>query len=484
MKINFILPPSGLTGGPLAILEYANRFIDKGHQVTVTTYPTAFWPPEWVNAGKPFPWFNFKGNIIYKKSSTLDSYKIKFIRKFFLGLGGEYTSKEDAGLRLIINELMIISSVMAYVPECDLNIATFWSTAFTAYLSKKGKPVYFMQHYEEVFYENIFSHVFMKLLARASYELPIYKIANSSWLQKNIFRKFGQEVPFSNNALELNDFAPEKKFSQDDGVIRIITFSRPEQWKGFADATAAMRIIKEKYKEQIEWIVFGRSHTRILPNNTACPYTFFSGLPFKELAKLYAQCDIAICASWYESFPLPPLEAMASGTAVVTTSDGMEDYAINNVNCLVVKPRDINAMVAAIEQLIDDQTLRQQLVENGLKTAAKYNWNNAVDTREKILKDIYDGNVSYNIYEGLKIGLTDGFGIPFEEMPSDICISDGAVIENDGKLYLIDHGSKRHISTFEIYKLMFPDDTQIVNVDMITFERIPQGMPILNIHDL
>ena len=43
LKINFILPACSLTGGPLAILEYANRLIERGHEVSITTPSNLFW---------------------------------------------------------------------------------------------------------------------------------------------------------------------------------------------------------------------------------------------------------------------------------------------------------------------------------------------------------------------------------------------------------------------------------------------------------
>ena len=64
LRINFVLPPSPkISGGPLAILEYANRFIDRGHSVTITTYPDSMWEGD-----NPFPWFDFKGTIHYKRA--------------------------------------------------------------------------------------------------------------------------------------------------------------------------------------------------------------------------------------------------------------------------------------------------------------------------------------------------------------------------------------------------------------------------------
>ncbi len=125
------------------------------------------------------------------------------------------------------------------MPECDLNIATLWTTAFPVYFSRKGKPVYFMQHNEEIFHAMQPEAMMSRLSSRMSYALPIYKIANSSWLQRQIQERHGQEIPFSNNGIELKDFNPGSKWSDRDGIVRVVTYSRPDQWKGFPDAVAA-----------------------------------------------------------------------------------------------------------------------------------------------------------------------------------------------------------------------------------------------------
>ena len=479
LKINFILPPAALSGGPLAILEYANRLIDKGHAVTVTTYPTCFWPDNWK--GKPFPWFNFKGKVVYKKTSRLEKFLFKIIYSSILSFGGNKAQKKAVGIRDMIDHLIISSFLIGYMPECDLNIATLWTTAFASFFSKKGKPVYFMQHYEEVFLQNDLSSILNKLLVRLTYELPMYKVANSSWLQTKIQEKFNQLVPFSNNAIELSDFNIFPKKSDEDGVIRIITFSHPSMWKGFSDVVAAMEKIKKEYGDKIEWNIFGHVQESFPENNPYCPYKLHKGLPFKELAKLYAISDIAVCASWYESFPLPPMEAMACGTATVTTSDGMEDYAFDRKNALVVKPRDIDALYKSIKELIDNKELREYLATEGRKTATEYDWPKAVDNREKILLDIFDGNVGYNIFEPIGLGFKDAFGIPYEKMPKDINIKDGLIIEYNSKKYLIHNGAKRQFMDASIADSL---DVETIQIDALTFERIPVGMPIVTKYDI
>lgn len=486
LRINFILPPGNLSGGPLAIMEYASRLLVKGHDVSITTYPTIFWPETWNKNDRPFPWFDFKGKYFYHKATISERLFGKIAAKNYLNLGGRADEKRSMGMESLYWDWTALSYLVGCIPDCDINIATMWSTAYAAFLSRKGKPVYFMQHYEEVFYPVDDSMVMNRLGARMSYQLPIYKIANSSWLQSLILEKCGQLVPFSNNALDLNDFHPVEKPSKKDQIIRVLTFARPEEWKGFADTAAAMAEIHFEYGDRVEWHVFGREHEFIKPDNPDAPYVLYTGLPFPELAKLYAQSDIVVCGSWYESFPLPPLEAMASGTAVVTTLNGMEDYCFDGKNCLVVKARNVEDFKKAICQLIEDAGLREDLVREGLKTAAGYDWDTAVNRREKILYDIFEGRTTYDIAEPLHIGLKDDSGIPFEMMPEDLQkeLDGQRIISYMGMVFLLDKGCKRHIATPEILKELFTPGEEIKEVDPIVFSRIPRGIPIRSLNDI
>lgn len=92
-----------------------------------------------------------------------------------------------------------------------------------------------------------------------------------------------------------------------------------------------------------------------------------------EYQEAYRTTDILIYPSLYDGFPAPPLEAMASGCALATTRvSGLEDYAEDGANCLMVEPGNVEQMVNNVRRLITDVTLRDTIRSGGLKTAARY----------------------------------------------------------------------------------------------------------------
>ena len=90
--------------------------------------------------------------------------------------------------------------------------------------------------------------------------------------------------------------------------------------------------------------------------------------------------------SWYETFPLPPLEAMACGSAVVATALGTEDYAFDGKNSRVVQPRNPEALAEALLSIAQDPAFALRLAQAGLKTAAEHTWEKAVPKLEAILQ--------------------------------------------------------------------------------------------------
>ena len=398
---------------------------------------------------------------------------------------------EDAAPLLgLYHEATVAQILMNAMPDCDVNIATFWSTAIPVYFSGKGKPAIFMQHYEEVFYPLERTSLTNRLLTRFAFALPIYKIANSSWLANQFEQRFGQKIPFSNNALVIDDFSPRPKKSEQDGILRVVTYAREEEWKGFGDAVAAMQLVRKQLGNKLQWHVFGYLNPTLPPDNPYAPYEYHPKLSFRDLARLYAESDVTLCPSWYESFPLPPLESMASGTAVVTTAYGTEDYAFHDRNALVVNSRDVDAMAGAVLQLLHDECLRRRLARAGRRVAEEYTWERAVDVREQMLKDICSGAVDFDLFAAARTGIADEAGVPFEmcRLPPapDVEQPDRRkLIRIDRqRVYLVHNGHKRHVTDPKTLEHESLRGVEIADVDTLTGHRIPTGCPILTPCDL
>ena len=93
----------------------------------------------------------------------------------------------------------------------------------------------------------------------------------------------------------------------------------------------------------------------------------------EELDHLMARADLFVYPSLYEGFGIPVLEAMQAGTPVVASNataipEVAEDAA------LLVDPTDVNALAGAMRRILENITLRQDLIRKGRLRAAGFSW--------------------------------------------------------------------------------------------------------------
>ena len=104
---------------------------------------------------------------------------------------------------------------------------------------------------------------------------------------------------------------------------------------------------------------------------------FFGFVPHETLAALYRMATVFAFPSLYEGFGLPPLEAMACGTPVVTSRISSLPEVVGD-GALLVDPYNEDDIAQGIARLLDDQDLRARLIERGLERAASYSWARSV----------------------------------------------------------------------------------------------------------
>lgn len=104
-------------------------------------------------------------------------------------------------------------------------------------------------------------------------------------------------------------------------------------------------------------------------------------VPDEELATLYRQADLFCYPSLYEGFGIPVLEAMQSGTAVLTSSvSSMPE--VGGSAARYADPRDVEDIARGLRELINDPELRSRCAEAGLARSAAFDW---ADTARRVL---------------------------------------------------------------------------------------------------
>ena len=104
---------------------------------------------------------------------------------------------------------------------------------------------------------------------------------------------------------------------------------------------------------------------------------FLGFIPIEVLRIFYDSAKIFVFPSLYEGFGLPPLEAMAHGTPVVTSNVSSLPEVVGNA-AVLVNPENVFEIMRALHRVLMDQGLRERMKERGYKQATRFSWENSV----------------------------------------------------------------------------------------------------------
>jgi len=340
MQVQFIAPCKDLSGGIKVIAEFAQRLMDRGHQVRVI-YP-----------GRPL---SLKRRI---KDSA---------RRLILG--------ERDHLDRFKGELLRVDRVDALsVPEADVTIASSFETAewIRDLGPRHGRRFYFIQGYE----------VWNADAERVekTYRLPYEKITVSRWLQKLLLKKSGDGlvhlIPNASDLSGMVKISPDSDKKYDLGMV----YSAIPN-KGSSHGLNVIKALSEKYP-QLRCVLFGTDRPDVLPANC----TFYHRPSRRKIASIYSSTRIWMSTSYREGFCLPCLEAMSCGSVAVSTDNlGVRDMVTDNVNGYIVPVADEDMLLARTEKLLNDPALRMQMAELALQKSRSFSWEVSADRFESLI---------------------------------------------------------------------------------------------------
>lgn len=114
---------------------------------------------------------------------------------------------------------------------------------------------------------------------------------------------------------------------------------------------------------------------------------FLGFQPYETLSSFYRLARVFVFPSLYEGFGLPPLEAMACGTPVVTSNVSSLPEVAGDA-ALLVDPHDSEAIADAIRRAVTDDTLRASMIEKGHARARTFSWAQSVAAIHKIYMEV------------------------------------------------------------------------------------------------
>ena len=153
----------------------------------------------------------------------------------------------------------------------------------------------------------------------------------------------------------------------------------------------AFQIVRNRGLDHLKLVLIGDDISkyaalrRAVHQHQLHKYVRFLGyLPEETLAVMYRLAGVFVFPSLYEGFGLPPLEAMASGTPVVTSNVSSLPEVAGDA-ALLVDPYEPAAIADGIYRVLTDEELRRDLRRKGLARAHQFSWEQSV----RRVRDIY-----------------------------------------------------------------------------------------------
>lgn len=144
-------------------------------------------------------------------------------------------------------------------------------------------------------------------------------------------------------------------------------------------------------------LVFGGSdwhgaeviHQTMQRSPFGCDIHSLGFVPADDLPTLYRAADVFVYPSLYEGFGLPPIEAMACGCPVISSTCGSLGEVVGNA-AKIIEPENISQIKNALNELANDSELRERLRQSGLARATCFNWKKTADATLKIYQRAFE----------------------------------------------------------------------------------------------
>lgn len=256
--------------------------------------------------------------------------------------------------------------------ETTVCLANYYPTSFAVFFSwllrgRNTNTMYLIQGYEPLTHimtkqdRNPYLNQLFAMIVKLSYRLPLNKIVVSTWIQSHI----KQDMMIIPNGVDTTRFYPDTASNQESTSFKIGAIGRTSSNKGFDVFCKAVQSFLDN--PDIDIIVLSDQLAQA-PNGMQ----LIQPQSDHDIRDFYQTCDVFVYPSRMEGFGLPPLEAMACGTAtIITDSGGVLEYANEN-NAIIVAVDDDEAIREAILTLHNDPSKRATLRQAGLHTAKEF----------------------------------------------------------------------------------------------------------------
>lgn len=339
LVLNWIFPePIPGSGGYTDIVRMINLLVSFGHQVNAYVVPR---------------------QLLLEKS---DLEVREFVRRHFTDIHGEIYKWTGGPL-----------------VESDAVILTHWSTAYLVDdVRNTSRIFYFVQDWEPFFAPMGTEY----LKAELTYKMGFSCITLGRWLTHRLSEWYNADADYFDLAVDHTIYYPRPVEKADHP--RVCFYARPSTPRRlFPMGIEALERVHQQ-RPDVEIVLYGVDHAELRRQLVPFPHINRGVLNEQQLAELFSASDVGIVLSSTNCSLVPP-EMMACRCAVVDLNrETVMGVLEHEINALLAEPTP-KAIADAVLRLLEDEPLRQRLVETAYRQVQEHSWEKSARRVEEIL---------------------------------------------------------------------------------------------------
>ena len=277
------------------------------------------------------------------------------------------------------------------IPQSDI----FWSPHYNIPIlpiKAKKRIVTIHDVYHLAFYDNLSlsQKIYSKFMINQAVKKSDIVLTVSNFSKKEIIKytNTNKNIEIIYNGIEKdwisNDIYPKENY--------ILYVGNVKPHKNLVRALKAFLLLKNK---NIKFKIVGKKEgfitadTQIdkIAKELGNRVEFTGYVSDDELKKLYQKAKFFLFPSLYEGFGIPPLEAQACGTPVIVSNVASLPEVCQD-STLYCNPYDIYDIKNKMEQLINNETLQEELVQKGFENIKRFSWEKSANKLIKIIEGL------------------------------------------------------------------------------------------------
>ncbi|UCD15410.1 MAG: glycosyltransferase [Candidatus Omnitrophota bacterium] len=354
-------PPQRAAGTEIATYNTAKHLVRKGHDVYVIT---SFYKGSNVSVNEGFyvqriiwPRVRFVGIILY------------WVRAFVC-------------LRKINPDIVHTQSIFMGI------------TGFLAKVFFK-KPYVMYGRGSDIYLPWVFKRPISRLILKNADAV----IAQTEDMKVKMQKIYNRDIFVVPNGIDLEKFKGIlQREMRDKAAVVILFVGRLIPVKGVRYLIEAIKILKQK-NLNTKLILIGDGKDRLKLAKLVeklglnIDITFLGKINNEDIPKYMVNADVFILPSLSEGFPMVILEAFASGLPIIATKvGGISEIIKEGVNGFLVKPRDPEAIAERVIYLLQDDHLKNKIIQENIRESNLYSWNKVTQELEAIYSQIIKHN--------------------------------------------------------------------------------------------